>query len=72
MIGLPHSTDPCPILVMPSARPGSDKYEFLSHWFDSTRARTHEVQIPPISQNWRWTLYSSTHSLQLHNPMTLY
>ena len=39
-------TSPCSILNMLSARLGSDKYKFLSHWFDSTWARTHEVRIP--------------------------
>ena len=29
-------TSPCPILIMPSAWLGSDKYQFLSHWSDST------------------------------------
>ena len=32
-------TSPCPILIMSSAWLGSDKYQFLSHWFDSTRIR---------------------------------
>ena len=47
---------PCRILIMPNARLGSDKYEFSSHWFDSTRAktcrvviRTRKVQIPQSS-----------------------
>ena len=35
----PHS-----ILIMLSARLGSDKYKFLSLWFDSTRFRTHGLQ----------------------------
>ena len=46
MIGLPHSTVPCLIPVMPSARLGSDKHAFLSHWFDSTRVWTHDVRVP--------------------------
>ena len=45
-IGLPHSTAPCPILIMQSARLVSYKYQLLRHWFDSTRVRSHEVQIP--------------------------
>ena len=45
MIGLPHSIAPCPILVVASARHDSDKYQFLSHWFDSTRIRTDEALI---------------------------
>ena len=31
-------TCPCPILTMPSAWLGSDKHQFLRHWFDSTRS----------------------------------
>ena len=30
-------TSPCDILKMMSARLGSDKYKFKSHWFDLTR-----------------------------------
>ena len=30
-------TGPCPTLIMPSARLGTDKYQFENHWFDSTR-----------------------------------
>ena len=33
-------TNPFPILLMPSARLGSDKYQFESNWFDSTGNRT--------------------------------
>ena len=29
-------TSPCPILIMPSTWLGSDKYQFVSHWFDLT------------------------------------
>ena len=36
-------TSPCPMLIMPSARLRSDKYKFLSHWFDLTRVRNHVV-----------------------------
>ena len=32
-------TSPCPILIMPSTRLGSDKYQLYSHCFDSTRVR---------------------------------
>ena len=32
-----EQTSPCPVLIMPSARLGSNKYNFLSHWFDSTK-----------------------------------
>ena len=47
-ITLSHTepTSPCPILVMLSAWLRSDKYQFLSDWFDSTSVRTREVQIP--------------------------
>ena len=45
MTVLPHSTAPCAIPVMPSAKLGSDKYQFLNHWFHSTRVQTHEVPI---------------------------
>ena len=38
-------TSPCAIVIMPSAWLGSDKYTFLSHWFPSTRVRTHEFKI---------------------------
>ena len=31
---------------MPSTRLGSDKYQFLSHWFHSSRVQTREVWIP--------------------------
>ena len=42
---IPHylDTEPtssCLILIMPSIWLGSDKYQFLSHWFDSTRLHT--------------------------------
>ena len=37
----------------PSTRLHSDKYQFLSHWFDSTRVRTVRSESP-ISQNGRW------------------
>ena len=43
-------TSPCPVLVMSSARLGSNKYQFLSHWVDSTRNQTPDLQHvkPPI------------------------
>ena len=37
---------PCPILIMPSAWVGNDKYQFLSNWSNSTHVRSHEVWIP--------------------------
>ena len=45
MIGLPHSIAPWPILVMQRSRLGSDKNQFLNHWFDSTKVRSCKVQI---------------------------
>ena len=44
-IGLPRSTAPCPILVMLSARLGSDKYQRFSHRYNATKVRTREVRI---------------------------
>ena len=32
-------TSPFPIQIMLSTCLGSDKYQFLSHWFDSTRVK---------------------------------
>ena len=43
MNGLPHFAVPCPLLVMPSARLGRDKYTFLSHWINLTRVSTDET-----------------------------
>ena len=58
MLGLPHSTTPCPILIMPSAWLGSNKYQFLrSHLFDFT-VRTLDGLNPLTDQNGRWTLNS--------------
>ena len=34
-----EKTSPCPIIILPGARLGSDKYQFKSYWFDSTRIR---------------------------------
>ena len=36
-----NRTSPCPVLIMHSAWLGSDKYQFESHRFDSTRVQTH-------------------------------
>ena len=61
-------TSPCPILIMLSDTLGSEKYQFFSHWFDSTRVR--KLQGPDsnrrcsdslIFQNGWWTLYSFGH-----------
>ena len=35
----------CPILITPCTWLGSDKYQFLGHWVDSTRVPTSEVGI---------------------------
>ena len=50
-------TIPFPILIMLSARLGSNQYQFQSLWFDSTRfqtcglwARTHDLRIPRSSR----------------------
>ena len=58
----------CPILIMPSTRLGSDKYQFESHWFDLTRVRKlrgSDSKPRPsgslIFQNVRWVLYSFGH-----------
>ena len=40
-------TSPCPILVMPSNWLESDKYQCLSHWFDSTSVWTSEFPDLP-------------------------
>ena len=37
-------TSPCPRLIMPNTRLGGDKYQFASHWFDSTRVQTHQFE----------------------------
>ena len=57
-----------PVLIMPSAKRGSDKYQFKSHWFDSTRVRklrgldsNLRPSDSPISQNSRQMLYSFGH-----------
>ena len=36
-------TNLCASLIMPSAWLGSDKYQILSHWFDSTGSRTPDL-----------------------------
>ena len=62
-------TSPCPILTMPSAWLGSDKYQFKSHWLNLTGVqtcrlwtRTHDLQIP---QSPRTRGGCSTHSATL-------
>ena len=51
---------------MLSARLGSDKYQFYSHWFDSARIRKCEVQIRTrdlwIPQSRRMGGIRTTHS----------
>ena len=61
-------TSPCPILIMPSIRLGSDKYQFKSHWFDSTKVRklrgpesNLQPSDSPIFQNGRQAFYSFGH-----------
>ena len=39
-------TSPYHILIMPSTWLRSDKYQFKSHWFDSTMVQTRKVRIP--------------------------
>ena len=39
-------TKACMTPLMPSTPIGSDTYQCLSHCFNSTRVRTHEVQMP--------------------------
>ena len=53
----PHSTAPCPIIIMPSARLGSDR--FLSHWFKPVRLESHDS----IYKNCRRTLNSFSHHI---------
>ena len=47
-----HDTEPtsaCPILLMPSVRPGSN--DFISHWFDLTGISGNETpDVPHMSQ----------------------
>ena len=38
-------TSPCLILIMPSARLGSDQYKFVTHWFDSLRHKRLVVSL---------------------------
>ena len=48
-------TSPCPILLMPSHRLGSDKYKLISHWFDLTEPNSsstaYEVRTVPIEHH---------------------
>ena len=65
-----HDTEPispCPILLILSTWLGSDKYQFLSHWFDFTRVRTHKVQIPISPKNGRRMLHSFGHPVWFFN-----
>ena len=41
------------ILILLKAWLGSDKYQFLSHWFDSTRVRTHGFESPDLPYQMR-------------------
>ena len=38
-----ESTNPCSILIMPSAWLGNDEDNILRQWFDSTRVRTNDL-----------------------------
>ena len=62
-----ESTSLFPNLIMQSTWLGSDKYQFLSHWFDSTKVRMHEVQIAdsPKTEDGRST-HSATPSGEMH------
>ena len=41
-------TSRSPVLIMPSVWLGTDKYKFLSHWFDSTRRICHSERTRTI------------------------
>ena len=60
MIGLPHSTAPCLILIMPSTRLGSDKYTFLSHGLTRQWYKPRQW-YKSIYQNGRQTLNPFSH-----------
>ena len=61
-------TSPCRILIMMSAWLESDKYQFVSHWLDSTSVRTHDVWITWSPKTWdRRSLHSAISSGQ-HKP----
>ena len=49
---------PCPLWIMPNISLGSSKYQFLSHWFDSTGN-----QIPNLPHT-RPALYQFSHRTQ--------
>ena len=61
-IGRTHSTSPCPIVVMLSAKIVGDKHASLSHWFDSTRIRTDEARIPLYA----WCILERSHSRAIY------
>ena len=50
-IGLPHSTAPCPILIIQTTRLGNDKYKFLSHCFNLIMVLNPRVSNPTAYQN---------------------
>ena len=74
----PGPINPCRILIMPSAQQRSDKYQYLSHWLDSTRVRTCEahwpgmpemrVRVPLQAQYFPFS--SHTRHLQISKPCT--
>ena len=43
---------PCPILKLPSAWLGSDKYKCLHHWFDSPKVPTNNLSHRKWALNW--------------------
>ena len=59
MVGLPHSSPLCPILVMLSAKLGNDINQVLYPWFVSTRVRTHEVRISQSPRSVRIMVHAS-------------
>ena len=49
---------PYPILIMLSAWPGSDKEHSISHWYDSTRVRTHDFVTKEMLPTSWWNISS--------------
>ena len=56
-------TSPCPTLIMPTARLGSDTYKFVKSlvWLDQALDSNPRSSDSLISQNWRRALYSFGH-----------
>ena len=56
-------TSPCPMLIMPSTQLGSDKYQHLSHWFDSTwESEPTRFRFPGLPKR-EMALYSFGHPI---------